>query len=70
MFVAHNVVNKKDEMEPFLRTILAHPSLYKTIVSPSGATSGSAARASAGETETRTARPSTVDYVDGTVGMD
>jgi predicted O-methyltransferase YrrM len=35
-FVAHNVVNKKNEMEPFLRTILAHPSLYTTIVSPSG----------------------------------
>jgi predicted O-methyltransferase YrrM len=36
VFVAHNVVNKKNEMEPFLRTILAHPSLYTTIVSPSG----------------------------------
>jgi caffeoyl-CoA O-methyltransferase len=36
LFVAHNVVNKKTEMEPFLRTILAHPSLYTTIVSPSG----------------------------------
>jgi caffeoyl-CoA O-methyltransferase len=36
IFVAHNVVNKKNEMEPFLRTILAHPSLYTTIVSPSG----------------------------------
>jgi hypothetical protein len=30
------VVNKKNEMEPFLRTILAHPSLFTTIVSPSG----------------------------------
>src|SRR5688572_4579896 len=36
VFVAHNVVNKKNEMEPFLRTILAHPALYTTIVSPSG----------------------------------
>lgn len=36
VFVAHNVVNKKNEMEPFLRAILTHPSLYTTIVSPSG----------------------------------
>jgi predicted O-methyltransferase YrrM len=36
VFVAHNVVNKKSEMEPFLRTILTHPALYTTIVSPSG----------------------------------
>jgi predicted O-methyltransferase YrrM len=36
VFVAHNVVNKKSEMEPFLRTILNHPALYTTIVSPSG----------------------------------
>jgi predicted O-methyltransferase YrrM len=36
VFVAHNVVNKKSEMEPFLRTVLSHPSLYTTIVSPSG----------------------------------
>jgi caffeoyl-CoA O-methyltransferase len=36
VFVAHNVVNKKSEMEPFLRTILTHPSLYTAIVSPSG----------------------------------
>lgn len=35
VFVAHNVVNKKDEMEPFLRTILSHPALLTTIVSPS-----------------------------------
>ena len=35
VFVAHNVVNKKSEMEPFLGTILAHPSLFTTIVSPS-----------------------------------
>lgn len=36
VFVAHNVVNKKHEMEPFLRTILTHPQLFTTIVSPSG----------------------------------
>jgi caffeoyl-CoA O-methyltransferase len=36
LFVAHNVVNKKNEMEPFLRTVQNHPSLYTTIVSPSG----------------------------------
>ena len=36
VFVAHNVVNKKNEMEPFLRTIETHPSLFTTIVSPSG----------------------------------
>jgi predicted O-methyltransferase YrrM len=35
VFVAHNVVNKKSEMEPFLDTIEAHPSLFTTIVSPS-----------------------------------
>src|SRR5688572_3816272 len=36
VFVAHNVVNKKNEMEPFLKTVLSHPALYTTIVSPSG----------------------------------
>jgi caffeoyl-CoA O-methyltransferase len=35
VFVAHNVVNKKNEMEPFLRTILTHPGLLTTVVSPS-----------------------------------
>jgi len=34
IFAAHNVVNKKNEMEPFLRTILTHPGLFTTIVSP------------------------------------
>lgn len=34
IFAAHNVVNKKSEMEPFLRTILTHPALFTTIVSP------------------------------------
>ena len=36
IFVAHNVVNKKSEMEPFLRAVQTHPSLFTTIVSPSG----------------------------------
>jgi predicted O-methyltransferase YrrM len=36
VFTAHNVVNKKKEMEPFLRTVQSHPSLFTTIVSPSG----------------------------------
>ena len=36
VFAAHNVVNKKSEMEPFLRTILTHPQLFTAIVSPSG----------------------------------
>ncbi len=35
VFVAHNVVNKKSEMEPFLKTVHTHPSLFTTIVSPS-----------------------------------
>ena len=35
VFVAHNVVNKKDEMQPFLTTVLTHPALFTTIVSPS-----------------------------------
>ncbi len=34
VFMAHNVVNKKSEMEPFLSTILAHPNLFTTVVSP------------------------------------
>ena len=36
LFAAHNVVNKKDEMEPFLKTIHGNPSLFTTVVSPSG----------------------------------
>lgn len=35
VFVAHNVVNKKNEMEPFLRTVLTHPALFTTVVAPS-----------------------------------
>src|SRR5688572_13849902 len=36
VFVAHNVVNKKSEMEPFLQAVHTHPALFTTIVSPSG----------------------------------
>ena len=36
VFVAHNVVNKKSEMEPFLATVQKHNGLFTTIVSPSG----------------------------------
>ena len=36
LFVAHNVVNKKSEMEPFLAAVHTHPALFTTIVSPSG----------------------------------
>jgi predicted O-methyltransferase YrrM len=36
LFTAHNVVNKKNEMTPFLDTIHTHPRLFTTIVSPSG----------------------------------
>ena len=36
LFLAHNVVNKKNEMGDFLETIHKHPSLWTTIVSPSG----------------------------------
>jgi caffeoyl-CoA O-methyltransferase len=36
VFTAHNVVNKKSEMEPFLDTVQNHSGLFTTIVSPSG----------------------------------
>jgi predicted O-methyltransferase YrrM len=36
VFVAHNVVNKKNDMTPFLETIHTHPGLFTSIVSPSG----------------------------------
>jgi predicted O-methyltransferase YrrM len=36
LFVAHNVVNKAKEMQPFLDTIHGDPRLFTTIVSPSG----------------------------------
>jgi caffeoyl-CoA O-methyltransferase len=34
VFLAHNVVNKRNEMEPFLSTIQSHPGLFTSIVSP------------------------------------
>lgn len=34
VFTAHNVVNKKNEMGPFLTTIQTHPKLFTSIVSP------------------------------------
>jgi len=36
LFLAHNVVNKRNEMGDFLDAVLKHPSLWTTIVSPSG----------------------------------
>ena len=36
LFVAHNVVNKKSEMGDYLEAIQKNPSLWTTIVSPSG----------------------------------
>jgi predicted O-methyltransferase YrrM len=35
LFLAHNVVNKRNEMRDFLETIDTHPSMWTTIVSPS-----------------------------------
>ena len=35
LFIAHNVVNKRNEMEDFLDAVQQHPSLWTTIVSPS-----------------------------------
>jgi caffeoyl-CoA O-methyltransferase len=35
LFVAHNVVNKRNEMGDFLDAVERHPSLWTTIVSPS-----------------------------------
>jgi predicted O-methyltransferase YrrM len=34
IFLAHNVVNKATEMEPFLQTIQRHPGLFTSVVSP------------------------------------
>ncbi|MEO8078869.1 MAG: O-methyltransferase [Acidobacteriota bacterium] len=36
LFLAHNVVNKRSEMGDFLDAVQKHPSLWTTIVSPSG----------------------------------
>ena len=34
VFLAHNVINKKSEMEPFLAAISSHPGLVTSVVSP------------------------------------
>src|SRR5690242_7452553 len=34
VFTAHNVINKKSDMEPFLKTIQTHPQLFTSVVSP------------------------------------
>jgi predicted O-methyltransferase YrrM len=34
VFTAHNVINKKTDMEPFLKTIQTHPQLFTSVVSP------------------------------------
>jgi predicted O-methyltransferase YrrM len=34
VFLAHNVINKASEMEPFLKTIQMHPGLFTSVVSP------------------------------------
>jgi len=34
IFLAHNVVNKATEMEPFLKAIQSHPGLFTSVVSP------------------------------------
>jgi predicted O-methyltransferase YrrM len=36
LFVAHNVINKRDELGDFLDAVERHPSLWTTIVAPSG----------------------------------
>jgi predicted O-methyltransferase YrrM len=36
LFLAHNVVNKRSEMGDFLDAVQKHPTLWTTIVSPSG----------------------------------
>jgi len=36
LLVAHNVVNKRDELEDFLAAVEANPRLFTTIVKPSG----------------------------------
>jgi predicted O-methyltransferase YrrM len=36
LFIAHNVVNKRSEMGDFLDAVQKHPTLWTTIVAPSG----------------------------------
>jgi len=35
VFLAHNVVNKRDEMKDFLQAITTRPGAWTTVVSPS-----------------------------------
>ncbi len=34
LFLAHNVINKKNDMPDFLKAIAAHPQVFNTTVSP------------------------------------
>lgn len=36
LFIAHNVINKRDELGDFLSAVEQHPALWTTIVAPSG----------------------------------
>jgi predicted O-methyltransferase YrrM len=36
LFLAHNVVNKRDEMKDFLAAVQGNPDLFTTVVAPSG----------------------------------
>jgi predicted O-methyltransferase YrrM len=36
LFLAHNVVNKRDQMPEFLAVVQRHPALWTTVVAPSG----------------------------------
>jgi predicted O-methyltransferase YrrM len=36
LFIGHNVINKRNELEDFLTAIEQHPSLWTTVVAPSG----------------------------------
>jgi predicted O-methyltransferase YrrM len=36
LFLGHNVINKRDEMADFLKTIHASPAVLTSIVAPSG----------------------------------
>jgi caffeoyl-CoA O-methyltransferase len=36
LFIGHNVINKRDELGDFLDAIQTHPTLWTTIVAPSG----------------------------------
>jgi predicted O-methyltransferase YrrM len=36
LFIAHNVINKRDELGDFLDAVEKHPALWTTIVAPSG----------------------------------